>query len=85
MAVRLSKSAWIEIKRLSMAGHGTARLAQRFGISIAAICNRSSRERWTDDRLTEAIEPAQDNITELAAAIRQLATSMAIQNRVEAA
>ena len=84
MAVRLSRSAWAEIKRLYMAGHGAPQLSQRFGISAYAIYKRSTKERWRDDFLAEATRPAQDNIADLAAAIRQLATAVAIQNLVEA-
>lgn len=83
MTVRPSQAAWTEIKRLYMAGHQAAPLAQRFGISADTIHKRSSKERWRDEFLEEAIEPPQDNIADLAAAIRQLATTMAAQKRLE--
>jgi hypothetical protein len=83
MTVRISNAAWTEIKRLYIAGHAAPQLSRQFGISTHAIYKRSTKERWRDDRLAEAIEPAQDNLAELTAAIRQLTTIMAAKTRVE--
>jgi hypothetical protein len=83
MTVRISNAAWTEIKRLYMVGHAAPQLSKQFGISAHAIYKRSTKERWRDDLLAEAIGPAQDSLAELTAAIRQLTTIMATKARVE--
>jgi len=85
MAIRLSQAAWAEIKRLYVAGHGAVPLAQRFSISAETIHKRSSKERWRNELPVTAVEPPQDSIADLAAAVRQLATAVATQNQVEEA
>ena len=83
MTVRISNAAWTKIKRLYMVGHAAPQLSRQFGISAHAIYKCSTKERWRDHLLAEAIKPAQNNLAELTAAIRQLTTIMAAKTRVE--